>query len=222
MKSRYEIKVFNASLVFILYIMIGMYSCTHAQAIQRICQKGYEVSYGFHNFRPQIAGETTAKLSPAARGIALGGFVGNNLLKMRIRGLGFYESNRVFNENYYQYEAELLSNFSPLEFIRVSKNVVDIYFITGLNYTQINFDNHYSVYEKNRFDRISRVAGLGIEYIIRRGNKMICVFSDAIVANRLKSAREYDEHTPFPFVQSAVNFGLRIGYSRQVKLKPSF
>ncbi len=222
MKSRYEIKVFNASLILILYLLIGMYSCANAQAIQRICQKGYEVSYGFHNFKPRMAGEHTTKLSPGARGITLGGFVGNNLLKMRLRGVGYYEANRVFNETYYQYEAELLSNFSPLEFFRVSKNVVDIYLITGLNYTQINFDNHYSVYDKKRFDRISRVAGIGIEYIVRKGNKSICVFSDAILANRLKDARAKDEVTPFPAVQSALNFGLRIGYSRHVKVKPGF
>lgn len=169
-----------------------------------------------------MAGEHTTKLSPGARGITLGGFVGNNLLKMRLRGVGYYEANRVFNETYYQYEAELLSNFSPLEFFRVSKNVVDIYLIAGLNYTQINFDNHYSVYDKKRFDRISRVAGIGIEYIVRKGNKSICVFSDAILANRLKDARAKDEVTPFPAVQSALNFGLRIGYSRHVKVKPGF
>jgi hypothetical protein len=222
MKSRYEIKVFNASLVLILYLLIGMYSCAQAQAVQRICQKGYEVSYGFHNFKPRVAGELSTKFSPGARGISLGGFVGNNLLKMRLRGIGFYESNRVFNENYYQYEAELLSNFSPLEFFRVSKNLVDIYLITGLNYTQINFDNHYSDYDKKRFDQISRVAGIGIEYIVRKGNKLICVFSDALVANRFRGANANDENTPFPSVQSALNFGLRIGYSRQVKVKPGF
>lgn len=222
MKSRYEIKVFNATLVFILYLLLGMYYCAQAQAIQRICQKGYEVSYGFHNFKPRMAGEHTSKLSPGARGISLGGFVGNNLLKMRLRGVGYYEANRLFNEKYYQYEAELLSNFSPLEFFRVSKNVVDIYLITGLNYTQINFDNNYSAYERGRFDRISRVAGIGIEYILRKGNKSICVFSDALVSNRLKDARTKDEKTPFPLVQSALNFGVRIGYSKHVKLKPGF
>ncbi|HEY0743932.1 MAG TPA: hypothetical protein VGD40_20845 [Chryseosolibacter sp.] len=222
MKPRYEIKVFNASLVFILYLLMGLYSCTHAQAIQRICQKGYEVSYGFHNFKPRMAGEHTTKLSPGARGISLGGFVGNNLLKMRLRGVGYYEANRIFNEKYYQYEAELLSNFSPLEFFRVSKNVVDIYLITGLNYTQINFDNNYSAYGRNRFDRLSRVAGLGIEYIVRKGNKSICLFSDATVSNRLRDSRANDERTPLPHVQSALNFGVRIGYTRHVKVKPGF
>jgi hypothetical protein len=222
MKTRYEIKIFNATLVFILYLLIGAYSCTHAQAVQRICQKGYEVSYGFHNFKPRMAGEQTRKLSPGALGVSLGGFIGNNLLKMRFRGVSYYEANRVFNENYYQYEAELLSNFSPLEFFRVSKNVVDIYLITGFNYTQINYDNHYSVHEQKRFDRISRVAGIGIEYIVRKGNKLICVFSDATVGNRLKDAKANDEHSPFPAVQSALNIGVRIGYTRQVKLKPGF
>ncbi|HEY0653013.1 MAG TPA: hypothetical protein VGD65_07790 [Chryseosolibacter sp.] len=222
MKPRYEIKVFNASLVFILYLLIGMYSCTQAQAIQRICQKGYEVSYGLHNFKPRVAGEPSTKLSPGARGITLGGFVGNNLLKMRLRGLGYYEANRVFDENFYQYEAEILSNLSPLEFFRVSKNVIDIYLITGLNYTQINFDNHYSAYAKKRFDRISRVAGIGAEYIIRKGNKSICVFSEATVANRFRDLKGEEEKTPFPSVQSALNFGLRIGYTRHVKIKPGF
>lgn len=222
MKSRYEIKVFNATLVFMLYLLMCLYSCTQAQAIQRICQKGYEFSYGFHNFKPRMVGEHTTKLSPGARGISLGGFLGNNLLKMRLRGLSYYEANRAFKENFYQYEAELLSNFSPLEFFRVSKHVVDIYLITGLNYTHINFDNHYSSYEGNRFDRISRVAGLGVEYIVRKGNKSICLFSDATVANPLKDARAMDEDTPFPRVQSALNFGLRITYSRQIKVKPGF
>lgn len=222
MKCRYEIKVFNASLVFLLYLLIGMYSCAHAQAIQRICQKGYEFSYGLHNFKPRMAGEKTAKLSPAARGISLGGFVGNNLLKIRFRGVGFYESNRVFDENYYQYEADLLSNFSPLEFFRVSKNVVDIYFITGLNFTHIDFDNHYSLYGKKRFDRISRVAGLGIEYILRKGTKTICVFSDVTAGNRLRDPKSERENGPLPSMQSALNFGVRIGYSRQVKVKPGF
>ena len=222
MRSRYEIKVFNASLVCILYLLIGMYSCANAQAIQRICQKGYEVSYGFHDFKARVSGENATKLSPGARGITLGGFVGNNLLKMRLRGVGYYEANRVFSETYYQYEAELLSNFSPLEFFRVSKNLVDIYLITGLNYTHINFDNHYSLYEKKRFDRISRVAGLGIEYIIRKGNRSICVFSEGTVGNRLQQSRAGNENTPFPSFHSALNFGLRVGYSKHVKLKPGF
>ena len=222
MKSRYEIKVFNATLVLALYLLLGMYSCAQAQGIQRICQKGYEVSYGLHNFKPRVAGEPTTKLSPGARGISLGGFIGNNLLKMRLRGVGYYEANRIFDENYYQYEAELLSNLSPLEFFRVSKNVVDIYLITGLNLTQISFDNHYSAYEKKRFDRISRVAGLGIEYIVRKGNKSICFFSEATIANQLNELSSKGELTPFPSVQSAVNFGLRVGYSKHVKLKPGF
>lgn len=222
MKSRYEIKVFNASLVLALYLLIGMYSCAHAQAIQRICQKGYEVSYGFHNFKPRMVDEHTAKLSPGARGITLGGFFGNNLLKIRLRGLGYYEANKVFDENYYQYEAEVLSNFYPLEFFRVSKNVVDIYLITGLNFSHINFDNNYSAYEKNKFDRLSRLAGLGIEYIVRRGSKTICVFSDATVANQFTGSKAKDDNTPFPSIQSALNFGVRIGFARQVKLKPGF
>lgn len=222
MRSRYEIKVFNGALVFILYILMGMYSCTQAQAIQRICQKGYEVSYGLHNFKPLTFGERQTKFSPGARGIALGGFFGNNLLKIRVRGLGFYEANKAFKEDYYQYEAELLSNFSPLEFFRVSKNVVDIYLITGLNYTQINFDNHVSIYDKKRFSRLSRVAGIGLEYILRKGGKTICIFSDATFASPLQDPKEKMGTTPFPSIQTALNFGVRIGYSRHIKIKPGF
>lgn len=222
MKSRYTIKVFNATLVLALYLLIGMYSCVHAQGIQRIYQKGYEVSYGFHNFKPRRVDEHTAKLSPGTRGISLGGYLGNNLLKIRVRGIGFYQANKLFDEDYYQYEAEVLSNFHPLEFFRVNKNIVDIYLITGLNYSHINFDNHHSAYEKKRFNRLSRLAGLGIEYIVRRGSKSICIFSDVTVANQFTGPGTNDENTPFPSIQSALNFGLRLGFSRHVKLKRGF
>lgn len=222
MRPRYEIKVFNAGLVLMLYILVSAYSCADAQAIQRICQTGYEVSYGLHNFKPQSAGEQVRKISPGSRGIAFGAFLGNNLLKIRFRGLGLYEANRVFDEKYFQYEAELLSNFYPLEFFRVTKNVMDIYLITGVNYTVINFDNNVSSYGKSRFDQLSRVGGMGIEYILRKSGKTIRVFSEATVGNKLSNLEASDAKTPFPSILSAINFGVRMEYKRQVKIKSGF
>jgi hypothetical protein len=222
MKPKYEIKVFNAGLVLILYIFIGMYSCTHAQGTQRVCETGYEVSYGLHNFKPRMVSDHITKVSPASRGISLGGYFGNNLLKIRTRGLGYYEANRVFDQKYYQFEAELLCNFSPLEFLRVSKNLMDIYVITGLNYTHINFDNNVSMSGKKAFHRLSSVAGIGLEYIIRQGSKTIYIFSDATVANHFGTPQAAKEKTPFPSIQSAVNFGVRMGYRKHVNLKRGF
>jgi hypothetical protein len=220
MKPRYEIKVFNAALVFILFILMGIYSCSQAQALQRICQTGYEVSFGMHNFSPRGTSEGMRKISPGSRGISLGGFLGNNLLKVRLCGLGYYESTNAFRHNFYQYEAELSANFHPLEFVRVSKNTIDLYLITGINYTHINFDNHLSPFKSKSFNRFSRVTGIGVEYLIRKVGKTIVLFTDATVGQNLHATES--QGGPLPSMISAVNMGVRVGHKKPMKVKPGF
>jgi hypothetical protein len=217
MKPRYEIKVFNAGLVLMLYLLMGMYSCSHAQALQRICEKGYEVSFGMHNFSARSFNEDFRKISPGSRGISLGGFSGNNLLMIRLRGLGYYESTNVSGHNFYQYEAELSANFYPLEFIRVRKNTIDLYLVTGLNYTHINFDNNMSPFKSKSFDRFSRITGFGVEYLVRKMGK---TFTDALVGQNLQS--DDSQGGPLPAMISAVNIGVRVGYKKAMKVKPGF
>ena len=222
MKCRYEIKVFNAVLVIAVYLLLGLYSCCHAQGVQRICETGYEVSFGAHNFMPRGTEEKPTKISAGSRGITMGGFFGNNLFKTRVRGLGYYEANRAFGQTFYQYEAELLANFYPLEFVRVTKNILDVYLVTGINYTHINFDNHFSPYNSQRFNRWSRVAGLGVEYLLRKGGKTICIFSEATVGNNLNTKLAANNDGPLPSVLSAVNIGARVSYRKTVKVKRGF
>jgi hypothetical protein len=220
MKPQFEIKVFNAGLVLVLYVLIGLYSCSHAQALQRICEKGYEVSFGMHNFSPRGLTDDIRQISPGSRGISLGGFSGNNLLKIRLRGLGCYESTNVFGHKFYQYEAELSANFYPLEFMRVSKNTIDLYLVTGLNYTHINFDYNRSPFMSKTFNRFSRITGLGVEYLIRKTGQTIAVFTDATVGQNLLLNQPQDG--PLPSLISAVNVGVRVGYKKAMKVKPGF
>jgi hypothetical protein len=220
MKPRVEIKLFNAGLVFILYLLMGVYSCSHAQALQRICEKGYEVSFGMHNFSPRGLNEGITRISPGSRGISLGAFSGNNLLKIRMRGLGYYESTNALGYNFYQYEAELSANFYPFEFMRVCKNTIDFYLVTGLNYTHINFDNNLSPFKSKSFNRFSRVTGIGVECLVRKTGKTIAVFTDATVGQNLQS--DESQEGPLPSMISAVNIGVRVGYKKSMKVKPGF
>jgi hypothetical protein len=221
MKCRYEIKLFNAALVIAVYLLFGMYSCVSAQGIQRICYTGYEVSFGEHNFMRKT-NEVSSKISPTSSGITLGGFIGNNLLKTRLRGLGYYEASKAFKDRFYQYEAELLANLYPLEFLRVSKNIIDVYLLTGLNYTHINYDNNFSPYQAQRFNRVSRITGIGIEYLMRKGGKTIYVFSEATMGNNLNPKVKASERGPMPPILSAVNVGVRVAYKKMVKVKQGF
>jgi hypothetical protein len=221
MKSRFGIRKSNAKMVFALYILLIVHSCARAQGLQRISERGYEVSIGLHNFVSKGGQCKISNLAPSSRGVAWGYFFGNNLFKMRLKGIGYYGSTEAVNTKFNQYEAEALINVYPLEFVRTSKNILDMYLVMGFNFTHVSVSKYESAIS-HPYGQLNHVAGIGFEYLMRRGSKVMRLFSEMNFGNRFySSAKTEKQLSPLPHIVSAVNFGVRIGYKKALRAKPS-
>jgi hypothetical protein len=216
MKCNYNIKIFNAKMVLLLFLIFCIYWCTNGQGFQRVSQQGLECSYGLHHFTAKGREIKYSNFGPSSKGITLGYVVGNNLIKARLRGLGLYESTDNALTDYFQYEAETLLNFYPFEFLRTRTNIIDFYLFTGLNFNYIRFTNDRMGTMNFKSSNFNQVIGAGFEYIIRSGQKNVQLFSEISIGNNL--AIEDEQHADvLPSLLTSINFGMRYCFEKQPK-----
>lgn len=197
----------NALLLTILFIILGIYSCT-AQHKQRITNIGYEVSIGIHRFFIDDNQVTLKNIRPLTRGASTGIYVGNDLMSLRFR-TGYYSSTDRVKGKLTVEECDLLMDFYLLEFFRSKKNVLDIYLTTGFSYNRLSVkkpldivlasDNSASdvPHHKNY-----QVIGLGIKYIPANGKRLTHFFCEAIFYNSIKLDTVSDMNV-------FINFGIK-------------
>jgi hypothetical protein len=213
MGHHYSLKTLNGFFLFILFcILLHSPFRTAGQGIQRISQRGVELSYGFHHFITKSGVDIWQRYAPSSRGIALGYFMGNNLVKTRIRGFGFYESTRSARSDFSGYEAEALLNFYPLEFLRTRKHILDIYLFSGLNFSYLEFDDH-TIGNRGKRTTLGHLLGWGAELILLHDGKVAYLFSEISAGDcfRLNTKSE-ETSSPIPEIITSVNVGIRYAF----------
>lgn len=226
MKTTYQIRSFNATLILLLYLVLGVYSCV-AQSFQRITHNGIEATVGIHGFREVVTGDQV-RMRALTRGAAIGFVTGNNLVRARIRPFGMYRSADVDGRAFDILKSEAVMNLYPLEFLRTRKHVLDIYLSTGVSFDKFRYrDRNIFVQNdglttQNDFQTIDKVtvinqvSGIGVEYHLPFS--FLHVFSEVAFANSIYSS---SRNTVFreTLRQSTpmINFGLRIGTKKAVK-----
>lgn len=179
-----------------------------------MCERGAEVSYGFHHFARKSSENRMTGFSPSSRGISLGYAMGNSLVKGRIRGLGFYESTNTANAQFLMYEAETLLNFYLLEFIRTRQNVLDIYLSAGLNFNHLEkgFKSTGTHRTQNTF---SQQVGAGIECLLRRERKITYLFAEVNIGTPFRVDEEkVDALDVLPGILTSFNIGVRYAFQK--------
>ncbi len=218
MKPRFQIRAVNSKMIVILFILLTLYSCAFSQGRQRIHERGYEIGLGLHNFVWKGDGYKISNLVPSATGISLGYFCGNNLLKMRVRGLGYYGAAGALQNTFDQYEGDLLLNFYPMEFARTSKNTIDLYLATGFNYTYAAYHDRQSAFLKDSFQRLSNLWGIGVEALARRESKVMRLFAEIHVGSAFHTGNHANDSSgPIPKTISAINIGVRVGFQKMYR-----
>jgi hypothetical protein len=221
MKSRFKTKLFNGLFMLVVYIIAGLLSCAHSQSQQRVCEKGAEISFGMHNLSRNGKPGLRAPV-PGSRGISLGYYFGNNLLKTRLRGVGYYESTDIAEKPLHIFEGDALISLYPLEFIRTRSNMLDLYITVGVNFTHLSIDKYTSGVSASPINRIGQVAGIGVEYVVRKQAKILRAFFE-LNCNQgfIKPTAPESETNMLPKLSAGVNVGIRVAYKRHVKVRPS-
>jgi hypothetical protein len=211
---KYQGTVKAITRLLLLFIYFSSLSA-NAQGIQRISQHGLEFSYGFHHFMAESNNFNRERYVPSARGFALGYFMGNSLIKMRIRGFGFYESTNNALSEFSGCESEILLNFYPLEFLRTHKNILDVYFFSGLDFAHVEFANKSIGYD-GKESILSHVVGIGTEVIIRKNQRAVFLFTEISAGNRFNKFRRASDESknPIPELLTSVNIGIRYAIER--------
>jgi hypothetical protein len=216
--KRSHSKVINA---FIILFVLGVHSSI-AQSFQRFTHVGFEGSVGIHGLR-----QNNKRLEPVTKGVSVGFVIGNNLLKARVRPLGFYYSSTRQHVDFTVLESQALINFYPLEFFRTSKQRLDLYVCTGISFNR--FKNHNLIFRQKdspelvapaekKAKYLGQLTGFGIECHLPHG--FAHIFAEVMFSNLIYTTSDtqavngiLSELTP------AINFGLRIGHKKLVKTR---
>lgn len=220
MNKHYRLALYCVIVVFLLKYFDQTSGSVRAQSLQRISHRGYEVSFGLHQFSFGNAERRFNNLKPESRGVALGFVYGNNLLKGRLRGLGFYHSSKMIEPiSYYRLESELLVNFYPLEFLRTGRNVLDIYLFSGFSYSHMGYE--YIARPDKKDTRFNQVFGAGFECLVPQKFSFFTFFTELSLGSSLYNTQLDSEIQELSKgaagIVSSVNIGLRFG--RRVPFK---
>ena len=222
MNSRYSLTLCCVVASFFFRLLDQSSTLVSAQSIQRVSHRGYEVSFGLHQFSFANSSHSFNNLRPESRGVAAGFVYGNNLLKGRLRGLGFYHSSKMIEPiSYYRLESELLVNFYPLEFIRTRRNVLDIYLFSGFNYSHIGYE--YIARTDKKDVRFNQVFGAGFECLVPQKFSFFTFFTELSLGSSLYNTQINSEVQALSKgsagIVSSVNVGFRFGRKMNFKAK---
>jgi hypothetical protein len=199
-------------LAFLPIFLFSACGTATAQELQRVSQRGIEVSYGFHHFILKENSSLLKRYAPCSRGLSIGYFLGNNLVRTRIRGFGFYESTRNASADFSGYEGEVLFNFFPLEFMRTRKHILDIYILAGLNLSSMQFLDQ-SIGSRGRMTDFSNVIGAGTEFLLRSGGRVIYLFAEMSASDSFEiNGKSKEANDPIPEVKTALTIGVRYAF----------
>lgn len=213
--NRFSVKAFEAIVIVLLFIFLTAYSCA-AQSWQRATQFGIETSVGINGFAVSPGGDRS-KLRAMSRGISVGVIAGNNLLKGRMRLAGFYGPTKFSRCSGSLIESELLVNFYPLEFMRTRKNILDIYFTTGVKFANIGARKKPcpasgDAYLGSRTKVLSQVSGVGIVALIPSNKRFTNMFAEVLFSNPFFDSRPPTrEATAWTGKSVCMNVGVRLG-----------
>jgi hypothetical protein len=120
------------------------------------------------------------------------------------------------------FEADVLMSFYPLEFIRTSRNILDLYITAGMNFTHATIDKYSAGAIGPPINRISQVAGIGVEYVVRKQGKIMRAFLEFNCNQGFVNPTTAESSTnALPKMSTGLNFGIRVASRRQVKARPS-
>lgn len=187
--SSYKVRGTNATLLIILFLILGVYSCM-AQQKQRVTLIGNETSFGMHRFFMEGEGFDLRNLNAFSNGVSTGFYAGNKLVSARLR-MGLYTSAAHFKGELRIVEKDLLIDVYPLEFFRTHNNVLDIYLTTGVSHhTFSEKEAIKSGYISTRESglptaRTYQVVGVGLTHLPKRFNQSTSFFAEVLLYNAI-------------------------------------
>jgi hypothetical protein len=205
-----------------LLTLLGIYSCS-VQAQGSIKRKylGLEASFGTRafNLNSDIKALNNARLGHIGGSI---GFVyGNEIIKTRIRTLGYFcpDNNNPRPQDIY--ESSLTTNFYPFEFVRTHNALFHPYITTGFSRTTTKYygnylnDGNWAGKEEPFLGKVIQynvVGGLGVEMRLETDRDFVHLFLEGMFEKTLsrnsrQAAFEKTSATGITSFNIGVSFG---------------
>lgn len=228
-KSRIKEKGINALMIAILFLCLGIYSCSvQAQSFRPIKYVGFEVAFGVRAFDINSDIKELKDLHVVEEGGSLGLIFGNDYVRAKIRAAGFYYSGSKVPRTVDMFESEGLINFYPLQYLRKSKATLDIYLIGGVTMDNVKFYGHYLIDDKAKINysvtnepyigkrtQVGATGGLGIEYQLPLDYNFVHLFAEAKYSSPFQSATNNESFTNTSISDSSsISVGVSFGMVR--------
>jgi hypothetical protein len=215
----------NALIILILLIVMGAYSCAvKAQSFKPIKYFGFEASFGTRSFDVKSNISAINQMRAGHEGGSLGVVFGNDVLKARIRGAGFYYSNANTPHTQEVVEAGTSLNFYPLQLLNSKQTRLRPYLIAGGSLTKVRFYGKYlsdqissKAYEPflGKVSQIMATGGVGIEYQLASDFDFIHIFMEAVGGSPIQSNASSDAFSQTSIKRfTAISLGVSFGRKR--------
>jgi hypothetical protein len=174
-KCRIVDRVFNAIFIVAVFLVLGTYSCTvQAQSFKKNDRYfGLEGTFGIKSFNIKSDIPELNKMQVIAEGGSAGIVIGNEVIKINARILGFYYSTLNVPRTIDLFESEVLLNYYP---VKNSLSGITMYLTSGVSVDKIKFYGHYLKKDEqvNYSDirepylggilQVNASVGIGLEY----------------------------------------------------------
>jgi hypothetical protein len=187
---------------------------------------GFEVHFGAKTTRIVSDFMSIHNMDVLDEGGTLGLLFGNEVVKTRLQMAGFYYSSSRVRHTVNIVTSGMMINVYPLRFLSNSRQALNPYVSTGLEYNFIKFEGYYATLDKKinysrsaapyigKIASIYGTAGVGIEWRLPRMYDFVHIFAEfrySWVGNR--EADELLKNTSVCNVTS-MNAGVSFGFLR--------
>lgn len=187
---------------------------------------GFEANFGVKSTKISSDIAAINNMGVMKEGGSLGFVLGNQIVKTRLQAAGFYYSNSNVKHTVNLVESALLVNFYPLKFINKSKQGLNPYLSSGVEYDVMKFFGHYTTsevkgnYSTSAAPYVGKIkstrgtVGAGIEYRLPQMRDFVHLFAEAKYSWTIdRDASEIFKNTKTANATS-ITMGVSFGFAR--------
>lgn len=188
---------------------------------------GLEAAFGSKFTRLSSDLPAIDKMGVVEEGGSLGFVIGNQIVKTRLQAAGFYYSNSSVKQTVNMVESALLINVYPLKFINRSRQALNPYISTGVDYSTLKFFGYYGLadnakinYSSSSSPYLGKVAATrgkvaaGLEWRLPQMRDFVHIFAEVRYSWNLKSEGDKLFANTTAANATAVNVGVSFGFLR--------
>lgn len=185
---------FQSLLNFCLFVMLCLTSpLAKAQELRNSDYRyfGFEANFGVKSTKISSDIAAINNMGVMKEGGSLGLVIGNQIVKARLQVAGFYYSNCNVKHAVNLVESALLLNLYPLKFINKSRQALNPYVSSGIDFNSRKFFGHYTTSDSKvnysgsaapyigKINSTRGIVGGGIEWRLPQMRDFVHLFAEA-------------------------------------------